>query len=259
MITEEKIGESIERIRGKLMVEHPILFSGEMVKAILEGRKTQTRRVVQPQPDECEAVAIGFNKAGELGAVCGCTPPGPGWIRCPYGKPGDGLWVRETFVVEIEEDGNEPPFSDGRPIKFLSEFEGETFDWAQPHYRATDPQPDLCCEHKKCEGGPCSRPWWPSIFMPRWASRITLEVVKVRVERLQDISNADARAEGVDAAPHRGPQGGPCTFETGIDQCFGCSYRFLWNVINGKRGFGWDKNPWVWVVEFKRVEGRSGR
>lgn len=93
-----------------------------------------------------------------------------------------------------------------------------------------------------------------SIFMYRWVSRITLEITDVRVERLQDINNNDARAEGVDACPHRG---GTCGFfETGIDQCFGCSYRMLWNQINGPKGKNWEFNPWVWIVEFRRVDGR---
>jgi hypothetical protein len=259
------------------MKEHPILFSGPMVNAILEGRKTQTRRVIKPQPPKWvrfASLAFGslwnFVQGGK--PICRNAP-----AKCPYGQPGDRLWVRETFVVEVEEDGNKPPFSDGRPVKFLSEFEGESFDWLQPHYRATDPQPELCCEHEKCEGGPCVRPWWPSIFMPRWASRITLEVTSVRVERIQDCSEADAVAEGgaekellhppdgfdpdnVNPPGAYGYVSGLQPFPEGkIHPTAAQAFAERWDYINAKRGFGWEKNPWVWVVEFKRVEGESGR
>ncbi len=181
------------------MSEHPILFSAAMVKAILEGRKTQTRRVIKPQP-------IHNIKHREYIAVIDGSKK-----QCPYGQPGDRLWVRETWQLSEE---------------------------AGMYYPETGRLPDTLCEYaadysevERKDGGP----WKPSIFMPRWASRITLEVVKVRVERLQDMSYEDAVAEGID---HIYPQGR-------------LQFRMLWDSINAKRGYGWDVNPWVWVVEFK--------
>ncbi len=168
------------------MSEKPILFSGEMIRAVLDGRKTQTRRVVKPQP-------VGLWAA-------------PGKSRCPYGQPGGRLWVRETFYPERSHRG---------PVS----------------YRATWPRDD-----DPPDGG-----WKPSIFMPRWASRITLEIVSVRVEQVQDISEDDARAEGVDDGTGQTRPLHPYWF------------RALWDSINSKRGYGWEKNPWVWVVAFRRV------
>lgn len=185
------------------MKERPILFSGEMVRAILEGRKTMTRRVIKPQP------------AGEWAA--------PGKTACPYGQPGDRLWVRETWRKTNWTD--EPNRGEWRVF-----------------WRATEK------EDSRNNGL-----WRPSIHMPRWASRILLEVVSVRVERVQDISEEDARAEGVEWQNER-----PCWVNyldredwspTARD-----SFRTLWDSINAKRGYGWDANPWVWVVEFKKIE-----
>ena len=197
------------------MKERPILFSGPMVRAILEGRKTQTRRVVKPQPAHIAGIGTVLN----IDTITGKA--------CPYGKPGDRLWVRETWdgvrldgggaLVSYRADGDKPVTDDGR--------------------------------------------WHPSIHMPRWASRITLEVVSVRVERLNECSIQDALAEGVltDDEWPTDPRDG---------------YRSLWESINGpsirkrlrdgtvqmhspKRhvaDYSWDANPWVWVVEFRRVQ-----
>jgi hypothetical protein len=165
------------------MKERPILFSGEMVRAIQAGRKSQTRRIVN----------------GDV--VEGATAKG-----CPYGTTGDRLWVRETFATGY----------------------GGIF------YRASEG--DNC---KSISGAIV--PWKPSIFMPRKLSRLTLEIMAVRVERLQDISEFDAIAEGVL----------PCGHDSFHTDQHSCSYKTLWESINGHES--WKSNPWVWVVTFKQV------
>lgn len=201
------------------MADRPILFSAPMVRAILAGTKTQTRRAMRDQP--CEL--LDFNR-GRLsirvrGAVYQAFSPQFPPVRCPYGRPGDRLWVREAWAPYMGKYG-------------------------RPTYRA-DPE---------WQGVPAPRPdgrWRPSIHMPRAASRITLEVVSVRVERLQDISEADSIAEGIERS-------GECNWRDYLDHPHNDftsarrSYRSLWDHINGPGA--WDANPFVWVVEFKRVE-----
>ncbi len=192
------------------MKERPILFSGEMVRAILEGRKTQTRRIVKPEPLPYTEVWHPREQ------VCRHTDY---WFarvaaRCKYGVPGDRLWVRETWG-DGEQNNCEPGV----------------------YYRATDPAWD------EEETG---FRWKPSIHMPRWASRITLEVTGVRVERLQDISEADARDEGAGLLLEDREY-----WDGDPDQYRKC-FRVLWESINGPGS--WAENPWVWVIEFKRIE-----
>lgn len=191
--------------------EHPILFSGPMVRAILEGRKTMTRRVAHIDGTGPWIGGIMAFHQKSLSKPYKLTESGKFYpAKCPYGQPGDLMWVREAFLVEH-------------------------------HCRyGKDPEPYTVY---KADGG-YSYCWKPSIFMPRWASRLTLEIVSVRVERLQDISNEDIQAEGTE---NLHPLGGINTYQW-RDQ-----FRFLWDSINAKRGYGWDANPWVWVVEFKRV------
>lgn len=170
--------------------------------------------------------------------------------RCPYGQPGDRLWVRETFTIEtnFNLDPCEPPFNDGRPVKWTdSEAWGQY--WEQCHYKATDSAPDLVHEDdcRKCEDNGYCNSWKPSIHMPHWASRITLEITKVRVERVQEISEEDAKAEGIDLKGFRSNTEGIAGREHRIE------FASLWDSINAERGFGWEKNPWVWIIEFKRV------
>jgi hypothetical protein len=189
------------------MKERPILFSAPMVRAILDGKKTQTRRVIKQQPT---------NAPGAPNLQAWFEEMDDGFIRCPYGQPGDQLWVRETWNC----------IDTGRLT--------QRQDWVR--YRATDGDEMY---------------WRPSIFMPRWASRITLKVTAVRVERVQDITNNDARLEGV-AVPHPGISHIPN--EAGLwEQQYIVCFRALWNEINAKRGYGWDVNPWVWVVEFRKI------
>jgi hypothetical protein len=218
--------------------ERPILFKGEMVRAILDGSKTQTRRVIKRQKD----MEFDVNDPAY----------GPYWlsyateadgedakVRCPFGEPGQLLWVRETFCIESSmEVVHDPPHTDGRPIRHHQDDEWGPW-WEQPHYRATDPTPKLDIGTDE----PGSR-WRPSIFMPRWASRILLEITAVKVERLQSISEADARAEGTQE-PSLMPTIGACWSERD-------AYARLWESINGPGS--WAANPWVWVVEFRRVQ-----
>lgn len=186
------------------MRERPILFNGAMVRAILEGRKTVTRRVVSSKA-ALDCLAAGFDP--EYLAL----PENSGF--CPFGKPGDRLWVRETFAVYGDQ-------------KF-----------AAIHYRANRPH----------DVGRKGVGYKPSIHMPRWACRLVLEVTGVRVERLQAITYEQAAAEGV----HRDQRMWFATDEGG--QAFRYpeqAFAQLWRQTGGD----WDANPWVWVVEFKRVE-----
>ena len=191
------------------MRERPILFSAPMVRATLEGRKTQTRRVIKPQPEMVEdrrttawegdpATLLRLLKANNRG--------------CPYGKPGDRLWVRETCKLK----------SYGKPI---SEGWGGTI----VEYKDENKKEVL---NKYATG--TNDKWRPSIHMPRWASRITLEVTGIRVERLRDITLQDVLAEG-------------CMLSTSKDEPL--DYQNLWESINGPEL--WASNPWVWVVEFR--------
>lgn len=222
------------------MKERPIIFSGEMVRAILEGRKTQTRRVVRPK---LRVSADGADL--ELHQVC------------PYGQTGDRLWVRETYVGESWEDEPKPPKD--RPLfhhvpEPRNEFDNEYWVW--PHYKATDPAPDLCYEDSE---EPACR-WVPSIHMPRWASRITLEIVSISIQHVQDISEADAKLEGIhghtiNVGSHSNPVEEYPAFpeKDGGFSTARQAYEALWDHINSKRGYPWDSNPWVWVIEFKVV------
>lgn len=207
------------------MKEHPILFSGSMVRALLTGTKTQTRRVVKPQPDRvCPVLHLPrvLNKSGDGFDV----------QLSPYGQPGDRIWVRETHQFDAPCDGT------WQHTSFYG-CKGAPLDLIPERFR----RPEFCLYRA---GYAHDITWRPAIHMPRWASRITLEIVSVRVERLQDISEADAQAEGCSLE---------CMTPTGEDSgsaIYGPSgYRALWESINGPGS--WDANPWVWVVEFKRL------
>jgi len=208
------------------MTERPILFSGPMVRALLDGTKTQTRRIVKDLPPWQITEIVPSTSGCGRWLPNGPAPSGRGmasghWRPCPYGQPGDRLWVRETWArAHVTQAGQE---------------------WFV--YREGDNRTDY--------GGP----WKPSIHMPRAASRILLEITGVRVERLQDISDQDAIAEGIRRV---GPgwerwHPDPDDIEhTGSTQKPRLSYQGLWESINGAGS--WDANPWVWVVEFRRIE-----
>lgn len=195
------------------MKERPILFSGEMIRALLAGTKTQTRRVV---------------KLPNGGYIPPSERKDPnGWRQllreCKYGQPGDRLWVREAFQIMHRGD-----------------------DWDIPIYRADDIAGHI-------NGG-----WRPSIHMPRAACRLVLEITDVRVERLQDISEADALAEGVKRSQRAVSSSAavPCFWDYQRNQPdyrdARSSFSSLWESINGAGN--WDANPWCWVIEFKKVE-----
>ncbi|HCB1502599.1 TPA: morphogenetic protein [Klebsiella michiganensis] len=202
------------------MKERGMIFNGEMVRAILDGRKTQTRRPVKfPVHDKNLGCELAGNElAGELSAG--------NYLNSAFGKPGDRIWVRETFQG--------PLFNYEQMDEYLedsSKFEKPEFcQYAadgghRPEYQDADDN--------------LRHGWRPSIHMPRWAGRILLEITDVRVERLRSMSQDDARGEGVIAAS--GPM------EAGL------AFRELWDSIYGEES--WKANPWVWVIEFKRVEG----
>lgn len=223
------------------MNEHPMIFKGEMVRAILDGRKTQTRRLVKPQPDDedygldtkCQwyAPTIIVNDLEEPGPeVFGFSSEERGW-KFPYGSPGDRLWVRETWMpVDL---------SFREPANYSLKIDNK----GKRHAIVYKADADYSCD------------WRSPIHMFRWASRINLEILNVRVERLQAITHADILAEGIKQtepdkfylAPLAGTPDYPWTHS-------GSAYASLWNSINAKSDMGWDVNPWVWVIEFKRVE-----
>lgn len=233
------------------MVERPILFSGPMVRAILAGTKTQTRRLMRDQPCCDSGIRVErynpgvVDRFGNLhpgpeifGAYCG---NGCDWgTVSPFGKAGDRLWVRETWY---DDDGlREPDDHSTDLIEYRADHDCHSWE--------------TCCPCRDDNG---RSTWRPSIHMPRWASRITLEVTGVRVERLQDITEEDARAEGFPLGwvPTRitvtGLDGKKTTsIGTSIDLTARGGFCHAWDAINGKRAT-WESNPWVWVVSFRRV------
>ncbi|HEX2655591.1 MAG TPA: hypothetical protein VHN11_18325 [Xanthobacteraceae bacterium] len=226
------------------MKERPILFSSEMVRALLDGRKTQTRRVVKPQPPAVARDVFTFHHPDPRTHFYGFDGEAlMDWAQpCPYGEVGDRLYVRETW-----QNSNHP----------FGPYEQDCLVF----YRADYLDDPLGADLERSPDG-IRREWRPSIHMPRAASRITLEVTGVRVERLQDISEPDAIAEGIySIGQHDCPVFGshPLWWHEPTDQR-SCSmesartaYATLWDSLNAPHGYGWDTNPWVWVVEFKRI------
>lgn len=227
--------------------ERPILFSPAMIRALLDGKKTQTRRIVKADfhhgPGMAKITPINnefllerwpeaersFNNFGRCDR-----------IRCPYGVPGDRLWVRETFGVWRKTSVYCDEFEVGKEAT-----RGMTLVEHEAEYGHNDL--NIAYRADADDEGP----WYPSIFMPRWASRTTLEITDVRVQRLKDISEEDALAEGI--VWRTGPR-----YSASDDHNMEWdrptdAYRELWESINGEGS--WSANPWVWVVEFRRVDG----
>lgn len=217
--------------------ERPILFSAPMVRAILEGRKTVTRREVKKQA-ALDCLAAGLEPAF-------LALPGNSDL-CPYGKPGDRLWVRETFALLGNEDGCCVDWQDNL-------IKGDERSAARI-YRASCPPGDYGLNQipAKADWKPDTEAmeydgaWRPSIHMPRWASRILLDITDVRVERLQDISRADIQAEGLQCPPELASD----DVSPNYRDWYPAAWRELWESTGGN----WDANPWVWVVNFRKVE-----
>ncbi|RDL13560.1 hypothetical protein [Pseudomonas jessenii] len=213
--------------------ERPILFSAPMVRAILDGRKTVTRRAVNPQPVLTEG--SGFSWKGHL---FGCGSDNRETTRnfsrhcCPFGKPGDRLWVRETWYCDHSEVMR-GPYLKPDDLDVSEARDDGTLVYAADGltpYEADQPV------------------WKPSIHMPRWACRILLEITDVRVERLQDISEEQAKAEGVRRVELINRWFAHDDSENAFGTATG-AFRDLWKSTGGD----WEANPWVWVVEFKQV------
>ena len=218
------------------VAEKPILFSGEMVQAILDGRKTQTRRVVsfgQFDASSTPGYAWHFRdkRTGCWHDIKGTTVLVANY--CPYGRPGDILWVKETFRSNC---------SDGDGPCGLQPFVEYRCDQGRRVPGKTSEEITRYCNqlYDMKEG------WRPSIFMPRWASRITLKVEEVRVQRLQDISEDDAYAEGC-GVDHEALPGG-CIIPSNRWR-----YEQLWDSLNKKK-HPWSENPWIWAITFSRLE-----
>ncbi|MBN6728502.1 hypothetical protein [Burkholderia multivorans] len=218
------------------MIERPILFNGPMVRAILEGRKTQTRRVVRHQPPGATREVFTFHHpdprthywAFDGGSLLDWSHP------CPQGEIGDRLYVRETW-----QHSNHP----------FGPYESDCLVFYRADYLDDPLGPDL---ERSADG--IRREWRPSIHMPRAAARITLEITGVRVERLQHISESDARAEGV-TIEERHKVGYCLGGSRGADRPPSIrAFHDLWDSLNAARGHGWDVNPWVWRIEFRRIE-----
>ncbi|EOT15959.1 hypothetical protein L346_02711 [Pseudomonas aeruginosa MSH-10] len=228
------------------MKERPILFTGPMVRALLEGRKTATRRIAKPvkHPDLGNIYAPGA-------LVLEREPQHVIDRACPYGQPGDRLWVRETWTDVNLCGAPALAYRADEDIRDLMEESGflddrGAFNYDDPRVK---PYPFACWYADLDQAR-----WRPSIHMPRWAFRILLEITAVRVERLQDISDDQAEAEGVERPENI----------TNVDAWDGAErelfnamnqprarFRRLWSDINGSES--WDSNPWVWCIEFKRV------
>lgn len=210
------------------MRERPILFSGPMVRAILDGRKTQTRRVVYgiSPLNKYEGIIVGTvpQERANLGKHNWADHETGESINalCPYGEAGDRLWVRETFASRVFDEHETPTLAKRKHYTM---------------YRANGGDPADPMNWHNFGGR-----WKPAIHMPRWASRLTLGITAVRVERLQAITEDDSKAEGCDALVVDG------VVECGRRKSV---YRDLWDKLNAKRGFGWATNPWVWVLEFR--------
>ncbi|ARW95313.1 hypothetical protein VKQ53_26590 [Escherichia coli] len=190
------------------MKERGMIFNDEMVRAILGGNKTQTRRIVEEK-------FYGRAVAAELFAK-----------HCPYGQPGDRIWVRETYRVHGKA-------TDVATLVYRASVRNS---WTEQTHRVPV---DVCNK-------PVSEKWTPSIHMPRWASRILLEITDVRVERLRDMSEADAKAEGAT----------PATYKiTPPEAVYRVGFGDIWRSIYGQDN--WLSNPWVWVIEFKRIQGAT--
>lgn len=212
------------------MTERPILFSAPMVRAILAGRKTQTRRPVRELPGDHGGPVgdhVKFWRRGEEDSIrwCGCDGLGSlGWLLCPLGEPGDLLWVRETWAY----------------------FGGDEYLYQR------DPGAVQYRSDATALDSPAGGRWRPSIHMPKWASRIWLRVTDVRVERVQDITEDDARADGVEPkCSHLEGWSAVIANREAVMPSHSEEFARTWRSIYGE---SWDRNDWVWRIVFERCE-----
>lgn len=260
------------------MKDTGLIFTAENVRGILAGTKTQTRRIIKDakgafwdhrgwQPVVVDGAIIHWETTeGRARHKIGAFGPTP---KCPYGKAGDRLYVRETWKLtgwQWEDVEQEIAYADGTSLWLDSttqdDWDGDKInDWliretdrvlSHPSTKEMPCAPDD--ESRQCADSESkyvldytAQPWHSPIYMPRWASRITLEIAGVRVERLQSISYEDCCRET--GAPLKWEGEGPEPYRRDMHG----SFQILWDGINAKRGYSWDSNPWVWAIEFKRI------
>ncbi|MCR9260739.1 MAG: hypothetical protein NXH95_13510 [Pseudomonadaceae bacterium] len=222
---------STHKTGPEIGIERPIAFNAQMVNAVLEGRKTQTRRVLKKQPTPY-SIQHKSQEEADLVTQHGIME----YMTSPYGFPGDKLWVREAWrtgselddknATEIMESAHDAGFTAGQYCPLKYEADGAVRPWGE-------------CDLD--DFGPFGR-YRHGRFMPRWASRILLEVTDVRAERLQAITAADCKAEGIEL-----------TVPKDSDGWWRSHFQTLWDSINGEK-HPWENNPWVWVVEFRRIK-----
>jgi len=222
--------------------ERPIIFSGPMIRALLDGRKTQTRRVVKGK--WAREMNISSVTARRHQAAC----------DCPFGQSEDRLWVRETCRAHEITTKEAEADAFGHMERLAYEIPPYGLDGviyrADGAFREIDnTQAAANAWGELRHSGRRSRQWTPSIFMPRWASRILLEITDVRVERLQDIrhNGADLEAEGIELGPSE------LFPHTNRADKLARHFKNLWDSLNARRGYGWNVNPWIWAITFRRI------
>jgi len=207
------------------MAEHPILFSTEMVKVILKGNKTQTRRIFKDTTEHHSPYNPAYLERWKNDS---------GWENiCPYGKIGDTLWVRETFAYRIDVDIDKEREKAKHYLMYKANG-GSPYNHMNWHSYTN---------------------WKPSIHMPRWASRINLKITDIRIQKLQDVSENDAFEEGMNKqiATYLGISTPESQEEFNFTACRRV-FHALWDYINAKRGYSWESNPWVWCISFRKID-----
>lgn len=231
--------------------QRPILFSGPMVRAILDGRKSVTRRVVKPQPVDDHDAEPG-SIVWHYGELRRCREPygfqerltgrlvAEARVPCPYGQPGDLLYVREKTQLQFIDEAYWTRYAADHEGDPIDDMDDVTLSWVENAKWTT------------AEPGVSVTPWRPSILVPKSLARIWLRVTDVSVERVQDITETDARAEGVEPVACE-----PASIVFGTWKArhrYRDAFADLWDSLNAKRGYPWESNPWVWRVAFERVE-----
>ncbi len=250
-----------------VMNQRPIVFSGESVRAILASNKSQTRRVMAPQPVFTQHNAhghpwLGWTHGRRIGSGKDISAfAAHARHRCPFGQVGDVLWVRETFTADL----HYPMPGDRSALKWMHEvppafrvgpnMERIYYAADQTHYMA-----QMVVERDEYAGMSSSpiKPgemkgarWTSPRYMPRWACRLTLELTEIRAQPLHEITEEDAVAEGADLARFRTAVPVRAAGYLGSSECYRAGYACTWDTLNKARGYGWSENPWVWALTFK--------